>query len=284
MESETFDKEFERAGLFLKDKGFVIDERNLKALIMAKREGYPVFLVGPTGSGKTMLLSLMAEFWKGKYDYQSLNGSVTIHDLTQERILGKDGRFEEKDMVLAKWLRNAQRGVSICHFDEVNAARPETLLALHPIMDLKKVLVLPYTDEKLEVNKNAILVMSANEGDEYQGVNGLNAAFLNRSIKVHLPYIQGDVLAKRLANKTGISFEDGKSIVQVWSKYMDSRDPEQPVIGTRVLEMWATASKSMGLYDAGVICFAGLVAKNDDELASLVEGDMFVNLPKRRGK
>lgn len=47
MENESFDKECERATSFLNDKGFIISERNLKALVMAKREGYPVFLVGP---------------------------------------------------------------------------------------------------------------------------------------------------------------------------------------------------------------------------------------------
>ena len=221
MKKEQFDKTFKKCYDFLKKNGFVIKPRKLRGILAARYGGKPLLLVGATGSGKTHLLTLLSEFWGGTYDYQSLNGSVTIHDLTQERVLGKNGTFEEQDMCLAKWLRNAQKNVSVMHFDEVNAAKAETLLALHPIMDIKGELVLPFSDEVLKVNDNAVLVMSCNEGDEYAGINAMNAAFQNRYIKIHLPYIQGEELAQMLAEKTGITYEDGMTIATCWEKYMN---------------------------------------------------------------
>ncbi|MAH46363.1 hypothetical protein CMI37_11065 [Candidatus Pacearchaeota archaeon] len=263
---------------FFKDKNFIIEESKLKAVLVAIKLGYPVLAVGPTGSGKTLFFSLLAEYLGGKYDYASLNGSVTIHDLTQERVIGKDGSFEERDMILAKWLRNAQAGISILQLDEINAGKPETLLALHPIMDIKGELNLPYSQECLKVTKNAIIVMSCNEGDEYAGINAMNMAFQNRMVKIHFPYIVGEQLATLLTDKTNVSMEHAKSIVDTWEKYMTSRDPEQPVVSVRMLERWCEMSHFMGLRAAGECTFAALIARDEDEMKEIIEGDFFVNL------
>jgi hypothetical protein len=39
-------------------------------------------------------------------------------------------------------------------------------------------------------------------------------------------------------------------------------------------------SKVLGLREAGVACFASLIANNEEELATISEGDFFVNLPE----
>jgi len=275
-----FQQEFEKAKGFFKEKGFIIEDDNLKAILASRKEKIPVLAVGPTGSGKTEFFQLYAEFLQGAYEYQSLNGSITIHDLTQERIIGNNGKFEERDMILARWLRKAQTKVSILQFDEVNAAKPETLLALHPVMDIKAELFLPFTQEVLKVNKeNAVLVMSCNEGDEYAGINAMNVAFQNRYIKVHFPYLQGDELSQMLSSKTGIEMGSAKKIVATWEKYMASRDPDQPVVGIRMLMYWCNLSKHMGLKSAGKYTFASLIARDEEDLQSIILGDFFVNLP-----
>jgi len=275
-----FEKKFQKAKEFFLSKGFIIADDNLKAILAAKEKGIPVLAVGPTGSGKTLFWQLYAEFEGGKYYYQSLNGSITIHDLTQERIIGKDGTFQERDMILAQWLRSSQKQQSILQFDEINAAKPETVLALHPIMDLKGELILPYSDEVLKVDKSkAILVMSCNEGDEYAGINAMNIAFQNRYLKIHFPYLQGEALVSLLTLKTGRPREDCVKVVKTWEKYMTSRDPDQAVVSIRMLEYWLQLSEFMGLKTAGKYTMAGLIANDEDELNEIIEGDFFVNLP-----
>jgi len=272
--------DFEKAKEFFSSNGFHIEDKKLKAILCAIKLNYPILAVGPTGSGKTHFFMLLAEYFKGaSYEYASLNGSVTIHDLTQERIIGKNGTFEEKDMVLARWLRNAADKVSILQLDEVNAAKPETLLALHPIMDLKGELNLPYSNETLKVDGNAVLVMSCNEGDEYSGINAMNMAFQNRYVKVHFGYLQGEKLAQHLTDKTKVPKEKTLAVVETWEKYMNSREPEQPIVSIRVLERWCEMSHYLGLKLAGEFTFAGLIARDEDELLSVIEGDFFVNLP-----
>jgi len=279
MKDKEFEELFSKAKKFYDDKQFVIADDKLRAILLSLKLGWPVLAVGPTGSGKTHFFQLLAEFFKGGYHYMSLNGSVTIHDLTQERILAKNGSFVERDMILADWLRESQQTVSVCQLDEVNAARPETLLALHPIMDLKGELKLVYSDEVLKVTANAMLVMSCNEGDEYNGINAMNMAFQNRYIKVHFPYIDNGVLATLLVRRHGIDTKHAEGIVNCWAKYMEGREVDQNVVGIRVLERWAEASKYVGLKEAGKITFASLVAQNDDDVTAFVEGDFFVNLP-----
>jgi len=270
--------EFEKAKKFFKDKNFIIEDSKLKGILACIELGYPILSVGPTGSGKTLFFGLLSKFLKGSFDYTSLNGSITIQDLTQERTLAKDGTFEEKDMILATWLRNAQKNLSILQLDEVNAAKPETLLALHPIMDIKGELRLPYSGEILKVNKNAVLVMSCNEGDEYSGINAMNAAFQNRYIKIYFPYIQGEELAELLTKKTEVGIEQTKAIVTCWEKYMTSKQVDQPVVSIRMLEYWCELSKLLGLKEAGKITFASLATRDEDELIEVVEGDLFVHL------
>lgn len=274
-----FNEKVDKAIRFFKAENFVIDDDKLRAIFACIEEGLPLLAVGPTGSGKTQFFSLLAEHLKGNYFYQSLNGSITIHDLTQERIIGKTGAFEEKDMILAQWLRAAQTGISILQLDEVNAAKPETLLALHPIMDIKGELFLPYSNEILKITKNAILVMSCNEGDEYQGINAMNMAFQNRYIKLPFEYIQGNQLAQMLTVKTGVDLRYTQQIAEIWHKYMHSRQPDQAVVSIRMLEYWCRLSKHLGLREAGKVTFVNLVARDEEEALALSEGDFWVNLP-----
>ena len=123
--------------------------------------------------------------------------------------------------------------------------------------------------------------MSCNEGDEYEGINAMNMAFKNRYITIHFPYIYGEELAKLLTVKTGVSLEHAQMVTQTWEKYMGSKEPEQPIVGIRMLEYWCVMSKDLGLRLAGEFTFGGLIAKNEDDLNEIVEGDFFVNLPKK---
>jgi MoxR-like ATPase len=277
MEKTKID--FEKIRQKFKDDNFIIEDDKLKAILTAIKYGKTIFATGPTGSGKTDFFMKLAKYLDAEYFYQSLNGSVCIHDLTQERVLAENGAFIANDMVLANWIRASEKKLSFLQFDEINAAKPETLLALHPIMDIKGELNLIYTQEQLKVNKNCIMVMSLNEGDEYYGTNSMNAAFINRQgIKVHFNYLQGKPLINMLVNKTGVIQEHVEQVVNTWEKYMTSKDPEQPVISTRILENWLVLSKDLGLKTAGKYTFAGIIANTEDELNEVVEGDFFVHL------
>lgn len=282
MENEEFEKTFRDAKAFFKSKNFIVPDSKLKAVISAVNRNMPIMAVGPTGCGKTLFFSLLAEFYGGIYFYQSLNGSITIHDLTQERILGDNGKFISRDMILAQALRAAMNNPKIkvfLQFDEVNAARAETLMAMHAVLDVKGELVLIYSDEKLKLTKNLAIVMSCNEGDEYQGINALNMAFQNRiACKLHFNYIEGKELTNMLVKKTGVDEDKVKSVVKVWEKYMTSKTMEQPIVSIRMLEYWLEMSKDLGLKDAAVVTFAGLIAKDEDDLIQIIEGDLWVNL------
>jgi len=273
-----FEKQFEEAKKFFAKEKFIVSDDDLRAVLAAKEEGIPVLAVGPTGSGKTEFFSIYSKFLKGNYHYQSLNGSLTVDDLTQELRLEKDGTFAERDMVIAEWLRDSQNKVSVLQLDEVNAAKPETLLSIHSIMDLKKLIQLKYSREVLKVNSNSVLVMSCNEGDEYAGINAMNMAFQNRYIKIHFKYLVGDELANLLTTKTQVPLEQTSKIVETWSKYMSSRQPEEPVVSIRMLEYWCNLSKYLGLKQAGKYTFANLIAETEDNVDEILEGDFFINL------
>jgi len=281
---KEFKETFADAKKFFKEKKFIIKDDQLKEILACINKKKSILATGPTGCGKTAFFMLLAEFFGGHYEYQSLNGNTTIHDLVQERdFVEKDGKMVmvPKDMILARWLKEAKKGISILQLDEINAARAETIIALHPICDIKGELFLPYSEETLKVNDNAILVMSCNEGDEYAGTNAMNQAFLNRPITIPFSYLKRAPLIQHLSDKfKAVSKEDATAIVNTWEKYMASKDADEPIVSIRVLEYWCDFVDILGIRAAGKLAFAHLVARNEEEVIQVVEGDMFVNLPR----
>ena len=102
---KDFKKTFEDAKKFFETKKFVVEDDQLKEILACIHKHKPILATGPTGCGKTAFFMLLAEFMGGHYEYQSLNGNTTIHDLVQERdIVEKGGKtaMVPKDMILAR--------------------------------------------------------------------------------------------------------------------------------------------------------------------------------------
>lgn len=151
----------------------------------------PVLLKGPSGSGKTKLAETIANQFQ--QPVHSINCSV---DLDAESLLGfktvvqKDGQtfieFVEGPVV------QAMRQGHFLYIDEINMAKAETLPILHSVLDYRRMLTNPFTNEVIHAHPDFGVIAAINEG--YVGTTPMNEALKNRFISFSIPYISGEQL------------------------------------------------------------------------------------------
>lgn len=151
----------------------------------------PILLKGPTGSGKTKMAQTISDYFQ--QPMQSVNCSV---DLDAESLLGfktlitKDGEtvieFVEGPVI------QAMKKGQILYIDEINMARPETLPILHSVLDHRRMLTNPFTNEVIYAHENFTVISAINEG--YVGTAPMNEALKNRFVSFTVPYLNGEQL------------------------------------------------------------------------------------------
>lgn len=163
-----------------------------------------ILLKGPTGSGKTKLAeSVSHTFNQPMY---SINCSV---DLDTEAMLG----FKTIEQINGKStitfvegpVIQAMKKGHILYIDEINMAKPETLPILNGVLDYRRTITNPFTNEVITAAEGFKVVAAINEG--YIGTVPLNEALKNRFIVVDVPYIKGETLKSVLVDQSELEDE-----------------------------------------------------------------------------
>ncbi len=176
----------------IQDGGYVapntfIWEDVLVAVVLKK----PILLKGPTGSGKTKLAQTVSQYFH--QPMQSINCSV---DLDAEALLGFKTIISQNgettiDFVEGPVIQAMKKG-QILYIDEINMARPETLPILHSVLDHRRMLTNPFTNEVIYAHENFTVMAAINEG--YVGTSPMNEALKNRFVSFTIPYLSGEQL------------------------------------------------------------------------------------------
>ncbi len=159
----------------------------------------PLLLKGPTGCGKSQLVSHMAEKLQVPLIKVACNEDTSSADLL--------GRFLIKGMETI-WqdgpVARAVRHGGIIYLDEIAEAREDVIVALHPLTDHRRELYLDRTNECLQAPANFMCVASFNPGYQ-RGFRELKPSTRQRFVTLAMGYPEAAVETEILTELTGVS-------------------------------------------------------------------------------
>jgi len=209
------------------DTGFYIDADMWYLLIRNVIRGENSLLIGPTGSGKTELVSHIARAMEKPLSIQDMG---TVQD-AQSALLGVHRLNKEghSDFDYAPFVGHIQRE-GIVLLDELNRAPLSATNILFPCLDKRRYLPVDIAGNdavrNITINEKCVFFATANLGAEYSGTTQIDRALLDRFFPVELSYPSEMSETNILMVRTGVSEKIAKAIVKV-SKTIRDQFKEQ---------------------------------------------------------
>ncbi len=172
----------------------------------------PILLKGPTGTGKSRFVEFMAH----KLNKQMI--TVACHEETSSTDL--IGRYIIKGAETV-WLDGpltaAVRKGYILYLDEIAEARPDVIVAIHPLTDHRRMLYIDKLGETVKAHNDFMLVASFNPGYQ-KGFKELKPSTKQRFVAMSFNFPEENIEREILINETGIDNNTAKKLVNIASK------------------------------------------------------------------
>jgi nitric oxide reductase NorQ protein len=222
------------------DNGQHYVERIARALFYFKQ----CALVGPSGTGKTHIVYLVAELTGLPIWEVNCGLSTSSFDLIGRFIgLGKENWV---DGLLTQWLRKG----GIMYLDEANMMKQDVATRLNPVLDTRGHLVLNEKDsEVIERHKFGYMIISMNPAtSEFSGTKPLNAAMRRRmavwinfdfpSVGENISPTEVQMLVKRTKLDQDIAYKIIQAGAELRRQYKAGDLPYGPSLGDLI--NWST--------------------------------------------
>ncbi len=186
--------------------------REVEVFEHAYHNQLPMLLKGPTGSGKSRFVEYMA------YRLQKDLITVACHEETSSTDLV--GRFIIKGSETV-WqdgpLTRAVKEGAIIYLDEIAEARPDVIVAIHPLTDFRRVLYIDKLGIEVKAHPNFMLVASYNPGYQ-KGFKELKPSTRQRFVSLSFNYPDPNKEAEIIANESHIDPQTARRLVKIANK------------------------------------------------------------------
>jgi hypothetical protein len=203
----------------------------------AKRAGEPavIAMVGPSGAGKTHAVHALAA--EEGLDVVKFDASGVVEPSDWFGTVTLDGqgtRFVPSDLLTAITMPGAR----VLLLDEVNRANLRALNAMLPLLDGSGSVTIPQSGKRERVNPDVQIVVTANIGSAFLGVEPLDEAIRTRvSAWIEIDHLtepeEGKLL---LARVSGLAEHDARNLARLGALVRESaKTGQHPAVSTRQL-------------------------------------------------
>ncbi len=210
----------------------------------------PLLLKGPTGTGKSRFVEYMA--------YQLKKPIITIACHEETSATDLLGRYIIKGAETI-WqdgpLTRAVKEGAILYMDEIAEARPDVIVAIHPLTDYRRNIYLDKLGIEISANDDFMFVASFNPGYQ-KGFKELKPSTRQRFVAMTFDYPELKLEAEIVAQESGIHTDIAKKLVKIASKIRNLTE----------LGLTETVSTRL-LVDAGKLINSGLPKRLSVEVA-----------------
>jgi nitric oxide reductase NorQ protein len=192
--------------------------REVELFDAAYRHRLPVMLKGPTGCGKTRFIRYMAWRLRRPLVTVACHDDLSANDLTG-RFLVRGGETVWQDGPLTA----AVRAGAICYLDEVVEARQDTVVAIHPLTDDRRLLPLDKRGELVAAHSDFQLVVSYNPG--YQNLmKELKPSTRQRFVTIAFDFPPRDIEVAIVCRESGVERPAATGLVKLAERVRRLRD------------------------------------------------------------
>ena len=210
----------------------------------------PFLLKGPTGTGKSRFIEFMAHKLDSNFFTVACHEETSATDLIGRYII-KGGETQWLDGPLTRAVKEG----GIIYLDEIAEARPDVIVAIHPLTDHRRELYIDKLGETIKAHENFMLVASFNPGYQ-KGFKELKPSTKQRFVALSFKYPEKETEIEILINETGVDKDIAKKLVNVGEKIRNLTE----------MGLTETASTRL-LVDAAKLIHSGLPKRLSVEVA-----------------
>ncbi|MCX6207372.1 MAG: CbbQ/NirQ/NorQ/GpvN family protein [Bacteroidetes bacterium] len=215
--------------------------KEIEVFTHAYQNRLPILLKGPTGSGKSRFIESMACQLNKKLLTISCHEETSSTDLIGRFIIkGAETVWLDGPLTIA-----IKEGYLI-YLDEIAEARPDVIVAIHPLTDHRRELFIDKLGETFKAHEDFMLVASFNPGYQ-RGFKELKPSTRQRFVAMTFNYPNAKIETEILINESKVEPEMAKKLVALGIKIRNLSE----------LGLTETVSTRL-LVDAGKLIQSGL--------------------------